>query len=80
MIIDPSRDGCTVWFGTSVQFLKGTTHECCKRIIDFVTDENGKQFNVDIVLDTMGIGVDYAQFFNKNDIKFMKVKHKTIIK
>jgi hypothetical protein len=39
IILDPSRDGCTVWFAdcNTVRMLKGDADEVCKRIYDFAT-------------------------------------------
>lgn len=37
MIIDPDRNGCTVWMGNKFQILTGSIDECCERIIKFIT-------------------------------------------
>jgi len=40
LIIDPDRDGCTVWYGDKVQHINGSPQECIERILGFAS-KNG---------------------------------------
>lgn len=83
MIIDPSRDGCTIWEGDGVQFIEGNPIECCDKIIEFISDTiEGKlhQWYTNIGLDTVGIGMAYADYFISRNVIFHKIKPKNILK
>jgi hypothetical protein len=84
ILLDPSRDGCTVWFlsRNTVKFIKGRADEVCERLYDFTTyyDEDIKQRIqcVDIILDWMGIGTAYQDILEnryKLKISLIKTEH-----
>ena len=83
MILDPSRDGCTIWSGNKVQFIKGDADECCKKIINYITDEwddkTKHQWCYDIRLDTKGIGMAYADYFSRCGVEFIPVVPSRIV-
>jgi len=87
MIIDPYREGCTIWEGNNVQRIKGTAQECCNRIAkyilrEFTDDYTGTKYInqiSNIQLDTAGIGMIYADYFKHKNIKFDKIKYNVII-
>jgi hypothetical protein len=54
MIINPDRNGCTVWHGDKVRHIKGSPQECIDRIIEFANK--------------IGIGV-YERKFIDNEFK-----------
>jgi len=68
IILDPSRDGCTIWFveRNSVKYIQGDVMDICKRIHKFSTHTEEGRFGIkkvvqhtDIVLDANGIGAFY---------------------
>ena len=83
MIVDPSRDGCTIWVGNKVQFIKGNPEECCKIIIKYNTDEwedgTRHQWSFDIKLDTKGIGMAYADYFQRCGLEFIPIVSSNIL-
>jgi hypothetical protein len=87
MIIDPDRQGCTIWFGDKVQHIDGTPEQCCDKIINFITRLYKDKYGVlcreqiyDIKLDITGIGRVYAEYFVRCDIEFQRVLGGKIIK
>jgi hypothetical protein len=80
ILLDPSRDGCTIWFleSASVKHIYDRTANICRRIFNFCTYEadNNKIIQcVDIMLDANGIGQAYADVFEKEyHLKFTEVK------
>lgn len=84
MIIDPDRDGCTIWEGTRVQHIKGNVEECCQRIMKYVSrlNENTgrlEQAYFNIGLDVTTMGIAFADWFNRNNIEFSEIKAKRIL-
>lgn len=83
MIIDPSRDGCTIWAGNKVQFIKGDPEECCKRIINYITDKwddgTRHQWDFDIKLDTGGVGGYYVAYFERCGVAFIPIISSKIV-
>jgi len=77
MIIDPDRNGCTIWEGNNVQYIRDNAQDCAKKIIEYVTypieDGTRSQWNFNILLDTTAIGYIYADLFKQHGIKFEKV-------
>lgn len=68
ILLDPSREGCTVWFvdRDTVTFILGTTSKVCERIYKFAVKTTYKddyktviEQVIDIVLDNKGIGLSY---------------------
>lgn len=85
MLIDPHRDGCTIYAGNKVQWIKGDADECCKKIIEFVaplmhgSKYHREQHVFNIMLDTAGYGMAYAYCFQDNGIQYEEVKPGKII-
>lgn len=88
MILDPSRDGCTIWEGNKVQYIKGSPKECCETILKSITQayENPEtkeieRFQVKLYfgLDVAGIGRMYADYFKYMGIEFYEIKPGIII-
>lgn len=83
MILDPSRDGCTIWIGDKVVTgIKGTPEEACEQIYRRVvikrrTDFDKFSYNqmYDLNIDTTGIGAVYKNILSSryklitNDIR-----------
>ena len=64
IILDPSREGCSIWFPdrNSLKFIKGDIPEICERIYNFSTrcdEKNMIRQIVTIVLDRQGYGIGY---------------------
>jgi hypothetical protein len=78
MIIDPDRDGCTIWEGNKVQYIKGNAHECIEKIVTYITfpfdDGIIGQWHFNILLDTTVFGQIYTDYLNKHGIKFEEIK------
>jgi hypothetical protein len=79
VIIDPERNGCTIWYNGNYQHIHGNVVECAERIMKSFSDEKG-QFYFDIYLDIMGIGCAYVEEFTRNNFKFHQVGRHCIIK
>lgn len=86
MIIDPDRDGCTVWEGNKVQHLKGTPEECVYSIVktlakryEIINKEEAKDIDFNIGLDTAGIGIYYRDIFEHYGIRIYEIKPGKII-
>lgn len=85
IILDPSRDGCTVWIVDfdSVRYLRGSVDEICKRIYDFATfdyyDYKGAKPErvqaVEITLDRCNYGNVYLDILeNRYKLKVTRIK------
>jgi hypothetical protein len=95
MIIDPDRDGCTIWEGNKVQHLKGTPEECVYSIIkklderyglikpskkyELINIQEAKDIDFNIALDVMGIGRYYKDIFEHHGIKIHEIRPGKII-
>lgn len=91
IILDPSRDGCTVWFvgRNTVKFLKGNPQEVCEKLYKFCTCSYKNKYGaiiteqcVEIALDYMGIGFSYRDCLINSyglTISLIKPEHELVI-
>lgn len=86
MIIDPGRDGCTIWEGDKVQYLKGTPKECINLIVktlkkryEVIDIEEARDIDFNIALDITSIGVYYKDTFEHYGIKIHEIRPGKII-
>ena len=74
MLIDPDMSGCTLWFGDSVQHIKGTPIECIDRIVNFFNSRSVDLTEKPIIsLDATGIGRAYADYLDRLNIKYNEI-------
>lgn len=93
IILDPHRDGCTVWIlspiiGNKVTTIKGDVVEVCKSLIKrlAVYKEVKNQWGNyvkqlvwadDIYLDMSGFGRDYKYIFNDYGLDIIEIRAKS---
>lgn len=86
IIIDPDREGCTVWYKDKVQHICGSPQECIDRILNFAVKNNIpiKKGNLlfdyeaftpnEIAIDTTGEGRYFAMVLDDMRIWYDEIK------
>lgn len=85
MILDPYRDGCTIWMGENVTSIKGNPHDVCEQIYMRVivaresTNEKVHYEQVyEIGVDIGGDGIIYKKVLNDMGIKTYDIRGKRL--
>jgi hypothetical protein len=81
MIIDPDRDGCTVWHGDKVQHIKGSPCECVEMLVIYFMMHNiNVKTKCIIGLDITGeYGIAFAKIMQSFGIQFYEIKGQQFI-
>lgn len=81
IIVDPEREGCTIWRGDYVTHINGNVQECCKEIYDrtvLVEDGFVDEQVIDIAVDIGGIGLPYIDHLRYMGLRVKEIKPKKI--
>lgn len=75
LIINPSRDGCTIYSEFFFYTVRGDPSLCCEWIYERVTDpnENTRQIH-DISIDPFGIGGYYVDYLKNIGLHFDEMR------
>lgn len=83
MILDPYREGCTIWMGENVTSIKGSPQEVCEQIyMRVVVARESASGNIhyeqvyEIGVDIGGIGITYKNILNDMGIKTYDIRGK----
>lgn len=85
IILDPSRDGCEIWYRNYVSSIKGTIEDVCKNLFKRITyiiyerDGTYRCFQCkSIGLDVTGYGLAYKDCLERMGIEIEEIKPKHV--